>query len=185
MKAFAAVVVFAVAGANLLTNGDFERFAGGEPVGWTTNNIPSMLVVVSPSSVSSSGKRAVRCDVKTFYGTPIAGTLSQRGISVARGTLHLKGMYLLKPTGNDVGFISIDVKTLGGSTVAACEHYLTQATTEFAPFGFTAQIPNEARTVDLLLTLIPGREGGSLHEGSYILFDGLELTIETGREQPQ
>jgi hypothetical protein len=67
--------------------------------------------------------------------------------------------------------------------VAACEHYLTQATTEFVPFTFTAQIPSEARTIDLLLTLMPRREGQSVHEGSSILFDGLELTI--GSEQSQ
>lgn len=179
------VVAVTAAGANLLKNGDFERFAGGEPVGWTTNNIPSLLVVVMPSSVSYSGKTAVRCEVKDFHGTAMAGTLTQREIDVTVGELQVKGAYLLRSVGEDVGFISIDVKTSGGSTVAACEHYLPEAKTEFVPFAFTAQLPEEARRIDVLLTLIPHREGQALHKGSYILFDGLELTISSGQEQPQ
>ncbi len=63
---------------NLLKNGDFERFSAGEPTGWTTNNIPTMLSVVSPSSKSYSGKLSVKCEVKDFHGTKMAGMISQK-----------------------------------------------------------------------------------------------------------
>jgi hypothetical protein len=187
MKILVVLILLAVAQGipNLLKNGDFERFSGGEPVGWTSNNIPSLLVVVVPSSISYSGKSAVRCEVKNFYGTAMAGTLSQRGIDAKRGELQCKGVYLLKSVNNDVGFISIDVKSAGGSTIASCEHYLTQAKGEFVPFSFTARLPDEARTIDVLLTLMPQQEGQVLHEGSSIVFDALELTIRSGSDQVQ
>jgi len=62
MKILVVLILLAVAQGihNLLKNGDFEKFSGGEPVGWTSNNIPSLLVVVVPSSISYSGKSAVR-----------------------------------------------------------------------------------------------------------------------------
>ncbi|MER3523457.1 MAG: hypothetical protein C4326_05150 [Ignavibacteria bacterium] len=80
MKLLWMVVAFSLGagGVNLLKNGDFEKFVGGEPVGWTTNNIPSMLVIVSSSSLSASGKSAVRYDVKKFYETNMAGMINQK-----------------------------------------------------------------------------------------------------------
>jgi hypothetical protein len=175
-------LVFAGGGSNLLKNGDFEKFVGGEPQGWTTNNIPSMLVLVSPSSSSASGKTSVRCDVKSFYGTAMAGLISQKDIRVTPGELQLTGSFLLNSVGNDAGFVSIDVKSDRQSTVATCEHRLTQSAGTFVPFTLSARLPNEARTIDLLLTLIAGTEGESLHEGSFVLFDGLELTVRSTQQ---
>lgn len=186
MKLLLIVVAFwlTAGGANLLKNGNFEKFAGGEPVGWTTNNIPSMLVVVSSTPLSASGKRAVRCEVKKFYETNMAGMLRQTQIRVEGREIQLKGWYQFNPVGNDVGFVSIDVKSASGSTVGVCDHMLREPTQALTPFTFSSRLPAEAHTVDLLLTIIPSSEEGSLHEGSSIVFDDLELTITTASTQP-
>ena len=169
---------------NLLKNGDFERFSAGEPTGWTTNNIPTMLSVVSPSLKSYSGKLSVKCEVKDFHGTKMAGMISQKEIAVNDGELQLKGAYVLKSVGKDVGFVTVDVKTEGNSTIATCEHYLIDAKDDFVPFTLSARIPNEARNLDILLTLM-AEEGGRLHEGSYILFDALDLAVVGKKENKQ
>ncbi|HXG37703.1 MAG TPA: hypothetical protein VNL36_02915 [Bacteroidota bacterium] len=189
MKAALYSLVFAVTmlmgERNLLKNGDFEKFVGGEPQNWETNNIPSMLVVVSSSTVSSSGKTSVRCEVKNLSGTMMAGLVRQKNIPVVAGDLQLSGAYLLKSVGKDAGFVSIDVKSKSESTIATCEHYLTRSSSEFVPFTLNTRLPSGARTIDLVLTLI-APEGESLHEGSYIHFDALELSVRPASTvQPQ
>lgn len=168
---------------NLLKNGDFERFSAGEPIGWTTNNIPTMLSVVSSSSKSYSGKLSVKCEVKDFHGTKMAGMISQKEILVNDGELLLKGVYVLKSVGKDVGFVTVDVKTEGNSTIATCEHYLIDAKDDFVPFTLSAKIPSDAKNIDILLTLM-AEKGGRLHEGSYILFDALDLAV-VGKKREQ
>jgi len=66
--------------ANLIKNGDFEKFTGDEPVDWETSNIPGSLTVVSPDRLSHGGTKGVRCDVKDFFGTKIAGYVYQKNI---------------------------------------------------------------------------------------------------------
>jgi hypothetical protein len=166
-------------GSNLLRNGDFESFSSGEPTGWTTNNIPTMLSVVTASQNSYAGKVSVRCEVKDFYGTKMAGMISQKNLEVGEGELQLRGAYLLKSQRNDAGFVGIDVKTAGNSTVATCERYLTEAKGGFVLFSFSTKLPKEAKRIDILFTLMPEKHGRSLHIGSYILFDAVELSFQS------
>lgn len=186
MKRGAMIIVSAMALAlhagegNLLKNGDFEKFSGNDPTGWISGNIPNVLTVVSPSSRSASGKTSVKCEVKDFYGTKMGGTLSQKDIAVNRGELHVKGFYLLKSVGKDAGYISVDVKTEENSTIGTCERYLAEATGEFVPFSFSTKLPDGAKRVDIMLTLMADKNSESLHEGSYVLFDGLELVVLGG-----
>jgi len=59
-----------------------------------------------------------------------------------------------------------------------CEHYLREATRALTPLTISSLLLAEAHSVDLLLTIIPASE-----EGSYIVFDSLELTVTTASTQ--
>jgi len=160
---------------NLLKNGDFERFTGSEPNGWSSNNIPKTLTVVSPSTKCHSGKYAAKCEVKDFYGSKFAGMITQKNVEISGTTLQLSGYYLLNSVGKDVGFISLELQNAEGNTVKICQENLTTPTVGFAPFTVTGNIPHEAVRLDIKLTLLPGQESEKAHEGSYIIFDDLEL----------
>lgn len=169
---------------NLLTNGSFERFVGGEPVGWVSNNIPNMLNVVSQYGKSSAGKSSVKCAVKYLSGTRMAGMIVQKDIAVNDGELQFDGVYMLSSIDGDVGFVTVDVKTEEGSTMATCEHYLRKPADEFVAFSFSAKLPESARSIDVLLTMI-AEKGSSLHEGSHVVFDDLRLTVKGKEEHAQ
>lgn len=166
---------------NLLKNGSFESFPAGEPAGWTTNNIPTMVTVVSASQNSYAGKTSVKCEVKEFYETKMAGMISQRDIEVKSGELVLKGAYLLKSVGKDVGYVAVDVKSAANSTIATCERYFTESGSDFIPFTISARLPENAKRIDILLTLMAEKGAGPAHVGSYILYDALDLRI-VGKE---
>jgi hypothetical protein len=160
---------------NLLKNGDFESFTGGEPNRWNSNNIPKALTVVSPSTKCHGGKNAVKCEVKDFYGSKFAGMIMQKNIEISGDALQLSGYYVLGSVGKDVGFISIELQNAEGSTVKLCQENLLNPAPEFTRFLVTGNIPNSAVRLDIKLTLLPGKGSETLHEGSYILFDDLDL----------
>jgi len=160
---------------NLLKNGDFESFTGSEPNSWSSTNIPKLLTVVSPSTKCHSGKYAVKCEVKDFYGSKFAGMITQKNVEISGTALHLSGYYVLNSVGKDVGFISLELQNAGGNTVKICQENLVNPTVGFTRFTVTGNIPPGAVRLDIKLTLLPGQQSEKLHEGSYILFDDLEL----------
>lgn len=162
-------------GTNLLRNGDFESFTGSEPNGWTTTNIPNALTVVSPSPKVYHGKHAARCEVKEFYGSNIAGMMMQKNIALSGESLELSGHYLLHAVGKDVGYICLELQNEEGSTVRICHEYLTKPVADFTAFTMKGSVPEGTVRLEIRLTLLPAEENGTLHTGSYILFDELSL----------
>ena len=156
-------------GKNLVRNGDFERFTGGEPVGWETTNIPNMLAVVSQSTDSHSGKYAVRCEVKDFHGTKMAGMLCLKDVSVSGTSLQMKGFYVLHPVGNDVGFVSVSFKNESSAAIGSMEEVLSKGAEKYLPFSRETKIPETATKMDVHLTLLAGKGNDNVHEGSYML----------------
>jgi hypothetical protein len=168
-------------GKNVIRNGDFERFTGNEPTGWETTNIPNMLTAVSQSTKSHSGKNAVKCEVKDFYGTKMAGMLCLKDVNVSGDSMQLKGFYLLHSVAGDRGFLSITFKN-AGSAIGSLEEFLIQSSGEFVHFSRRAKIPDTTSKMDLHLTLLAGKESAGVHEGSYVIFDDLEFVVLSGKE---
>lgn len=162
-------------GQNLLKNGGFEYFTGNEPKHWSTTNIPNAVVVVSPVSKCHSGKYAVKCEVKDFHGSKMPGMIMQTDIEIRGVSLELKGCYVLNSVGKDAGFISLELQDAEGNTVKICQENLVNPAVEFTRFSMTGDIPSRAVRLDIKLTLLPGRGSDNIHEGSYIVFDDLEL----------
>ena len=160
---------------NLIRNGDFEQFTGNEPDGWTTTNIPKMLTVVSPSTKCHGGRYAVRCDVRDFYGSKVAGMIMQKNIALRGTALALSGFYAMTSVGKDMGFISLELQNDDGNTVKICQENLTNPSAGFTRFSISGDIPPGAVRLDIKLTLLPGPGSDKLHEGTFVLFDDLEL----------
>ena len=163
-------------GRNLLKNGDFEKFKGSEPEGWETTNIPKVLTVVSPSIKAHGGKTAVRCEVKDFFGSKMAGMVCQKEIDISGKSLQMNGYYALNSVGKDAGFVAFDFQNADGNTVKLFEENLVGPTVEFKLFTVTVPVPPTAEHLCMRCTILPGEGSEKLHEGTYILFDDLQLT---------
>lgn len=169
-------------GRSIMKNGDFERWTGNEPAGWETTNIPNMLTAVSSSTRSHGGKFAVRCEVKDFYGTRMAGMLCFKGVNITGAAVIVKGFYLLHSVGADIGFLSIAFMNTNGSSIGSAEEFLTKDTGEYVQFSRASRSPEGTATMDFHLTLLAGKGSRAIHEGSFVLFDDLECVLPTETE---
>lgn len=170
------LVVFAqTQSLNLIKNGDFEKFNGNDPLNWDTGNVPGLLTVVTPVKIAANGSSAVKCEVKDLSGTKIAGMISQKKIEISGKELQFSLSYILKSIGGDVGLIMINFQNADGSNIGATEEHLTISKLEFSTFATTLKIPNGALAIGIRLALLGNSGNGSVHEGSYVIFDDVRL----------
>lgn len=163
-------------GKNLVKNGDFERFSGDEPPGWETTNIPKVCVVVSPATNAHGGKLAARLEVKECFGSKFPGMISQKKIPITGGATYTMRMsYIMKSSSGDVGYISMEFKNSEGSTVRVCEERLHDSGGAYKSFSSPFQAPDAAASGELKVALLSGKDGGDLHEGTYVIVDDVLL----------
>jgi hypothetical protein len=163
-------------GKNLIRNGDFERFAGDDPVGWETTNIPRACVVVSASTNAHGGKSAAKLEVKDCFGSKIPGMISQKGITIAGGgTYSMRMAYVVKSVGADVGYVSMEFRNSEGSTIRVCEERLADTGGAFKTFSSPFQAPDAATGAELKIALLSAKDGGDLHVGSFVIADDIVL----------
>ena len=161
---------------NLIKNGDFERFAGDDPVGWETTNIPKACVVVSSSTTSHGGTTAAKMEVKECFGSKIPGMITQKGIPIKGGSTYTMRMsYVMKSVGADVGYISMEFENSEGSTVRVCDERLLESGGSFKAFTSPFQAPQAAAAGKLKIALLSGKDGGDLHAGSFVIADDIVL----------
>jgi hypothetical protein len=169
---------------NLLKNGDFEKFTGDNPDNWENSNIPGTLTVVSPSKTCHAGARAVKCEVKEFYGSVVAGYVCQKSIPTEGKDLHLSGYFLVRSVERDLGVVVLCFQNSGGSTVGTVEEYLDDSKSKFLEFTKEIKSPANASSVHVRLTVLPGKESEKLHPGSYVICDDLKLVTIAPKEKP-
>jgi hypothetical protein len=169
------ILGWTMGGKNLLRNGDFEKFTGDEPDGWVTTNIPKTLTVVSAAPGNSHGKWSVRCDVKPFYGTQIAGMIIQKNIPISGASAALTGSYSMSSVGGDIGYVTMEMRNAEGSSVRVCQDYLPATGGAWKTFTLSGSLPAEVVSAELRLTILGGKASESIHEGSWITFDDLAL----------
>lgn len=161
--------------ANMVKNGDFEKFTGDTPVGWETSNIPGTLTVVSSSPLAHGGTKGMKCEVKDFYGSKIAGFAYQKNIELLGKELQLSGYYLFHSVGKDAAVVILCFQNAAGSTVGTDEQYFREEKREFTRFTKEIKAPDAASTVQVRLTILDDAEGGTLDLGSYVVFDDIKL----------
>jgi hypothetical protein len=169
---------------NLIKNGDFEKFTGDNPDGWDTSNIPGTLTVVSASKVCKSGTHSVKCEVKDFYGSVIAGYVCQKNIETGGRDVRLSGNFLVHAVDKDLGVIVLCFQNSGGSTVGTFEEYLDNSNSKWIDFSKEFKPPAGSSSVHIRLTVLAGKNVEKVHPGSYVICDDLNLVTFTAVEKP-
>jgi len=170
---------------NLIKNGEFENFSGDTPVGWETSNIPGTLTVVSSTPLGYRGTRAVKCEVKDFYGTKIAGLMSQKDIILPGRALQLSLRYLFHSVGKDAAVVIVCFLNAAGSTIGTVEECFREDKSEFERFVKDISAPDAASRCHVRLTILNDAEGGTLHPGSYAVFDDVRLVVLPPQPKPE
>jgi hypothetical protein len=161
---------------NLLKNGNFEKFTGDNPDNWDANNIPGTLTVVSASRISNSGMKAVKIEVKDFFGSVIAGYVCQKNIETSGKDLQVSAFFALQSFGKDQGIMVLCFQNSSGSTLGSHEEYLDDTKGKYVQFAKEIKAPAGATMVQLRLTILPDKGSEKAHPGSFMLCDDLKLT---------
>lgn len=169
---------------NLIKNGDFEKFTGDNPDGWDTSNIPGTLTVVSGTKTCNSGLRAVKCEVKDFFGSVIAGYACQKNLPIGGKDVRLSGYFVVRAVGKDQVVIVLCYQNASGSTIGTAEEYLEDTKSKFIEFDKEFKAPAGAATVQVRLTILPNKESERAHPGSYFICDDLKLVCIPPKEKP-
>jgi len=170
---------------NLIKNGDFEKFTGDNPDFWDTSNIPGTLTVVSPSKQAHSGARAVKCEVKDFGGSIVAGYACQKNMPTGGKDLRISGVFLVRSVEGDQAVIILCFQNSGGSTVGTSEEYIEDTKSKFVDFSREIKPPAATSSVHVRLTVLPSKGNERAHVGSYLVCDDLKLTAVAPKVAPQ
>ncbi|HTY38582.1 MAG TPA: hypothetical protein VMH23_15795 [Bacteroidota bacterium] len=165
--------------ANLIRNGDFEKFTGDNPDGWDTSNIPGTLTVVSASAVSKSGAKAVRCEVKDFYGSIIAGFVCQKNIPTEGKDLKLSASMMVHAVGSDQAVIVLCYLNSSGSTIGTIEEYVEDTRSKWTDIVKEYKSPPGSAMVHVRITVLADKASEKVHPGSYLICDNLRLNTVT------
>jgi hypothetical protein len=176
-------------GAAQIPNPGFEQWSGGNPVSWTTNNVPGFATPVTQSSTSHSGTSAVRGEVLNAFGTPFSPLLFSEaggnGFPVSQRHASLTGYYRLAPVSTDALVILVVMSRSGvgigaGSVILSSAGAYTQFS---APIFYgNAQVPDTC----LIEIIIADTASSTPHVGSVMFVDDLAFSgINAVREGQQ
>ena len=168
---------------NLVKNGDFEKFTGDNPDNWETSNIPGTLTVVSATKTCFSGQHAVKCEVKDFFGSCIAGYVCQKNIPIGGRDVRLTCHYLLHSVGEDQGVIVLAFLNENGSTIGSDEEYLDETNSKFLAFAKEIKAPSGAASLNVRVTILAAKSTDKIHQGSHIICDDLKLIAIAPKEK--
>ena len=164
---------------NLIKNWDFERFTGDNPDGWDTSNIPGTLTVVSAAKISKSGAHAVKCEVKDFYGSLIAGYVCQKNLPLQGKDIRLTASLQVHAVGKDHAVIVLCFQNTSGSTIGTVEEYIEDTNSKWTDISKEFKLPVGSAMAQLRLTLLSAGENEKVHAGSYLVCDDLKLATFT------
>lgn len=169
---------------SLLKNGNFEKFTGDVPEGWDVNNIPGTLTVVSAAKTSYSGMKAVKLEVKDFYGSVITGYICQKNVETSGRDLQISGFFALQSVGKDQGVMIFCFQNAGGSTIGSVEEYIDDSKGKFVRFSKEIKAPPGAAVVHFRVTILPDKGNEKVHPGTTLICDELKLAAVTIKEKP-
>ena len=177
----AAVTVVRGFAQDVVPNGGFETWSGGNPVGWVTDNVAGIDTPITQSSNAHGGASAVAGRVAMIFTTPIAGVIGIT-FSVSMKDAALTGYYQFAPTGGDRFFVGVGMSQggnsigTGGFTTATAAGSYTQFS---IPITYNAGTPNpDSCTIGITILAPPA--GGNPHPGTTYLVDDLALTLTSG-----
>jgi hypothetical protein len=117
-----------------ITNGGFENWSGGNPVGWQAFNFPGFPPSVSQTNQSYTGTSAARLDVVDFSGSPLFPFLYSEFFTVDQQYGSLMGYFQFQPANDDEFFLA-EIYFYSGNNVNAFGFFETfDATSGYTQF---------------------------------------------------
>jgi len=158
-------------------NGNFEQWSGGEPAGWSTNNL--VTTTIAQTSDAHGGSYAVKGTVVNYNSiilSPLllSGALGQKGFPVSQKYTNVTGYYKFTATGKDLLDIVVgmwkngQVIAVGGSFYNPASSYTL----------FSLPIPyvsNEVPDSCQISITIANNNSDSTHAGSVFYIDDLAM----------
>jgi hypothetical protein len=186
------LLLFVSIGVAQIPNAGFEQWSGGNPVSWTTNNVPTVATPVTQSSTSHSGTSAVRGEVLSVFGSPYSPLLFSEaggnGFPVSQRHANLTGYYRLTPVSTDALIITVVMSKAGvgigaGSVILRSAGTYTQFS---APIFYgNAQVPDTC----LIEIIVADTASSGAHVGSVMFVDDLAFQgvngVDEGEHVPQ
>jgi len=125
----------------------FESWSGNTPTGWTTTNLPNVAENVKKSSDAQHGSYAARCDVLSFSGTALngsltTGTITEPYIAIAEKISKVTFYYKLsaQASGDGIGVLVFLYKGTGnliGSGIVNINQATSSYTMAEVPITYT------------------------------------------------
>lgn len=184
----ACIVVCVSASFSQIPNNGFETWAGGEPDGWFTSNVPGTATPVTESATARTGSSALRGEVVVFPDIGALNPIVQSGIDaagfqVSQRHATLTGYYQFSPVSGDQFTINVVMyKNEMGIGVGA--QAITAAAGTYTQFSVDIQyITEEVPDTCIIQFMIIGPNGSDYHIGSWVLIDDLAFTgLVTGTQ---
>jgi hypothetical protein len=167
--------------AQNVPNGGFESWTSGVPDNWYADNVPTIAVPVTQSSVAHTGSSSVMGSVINYIGGVIGPVIqsgsSATGFAVTQRFKTVTGYYRFNSVSGDrLGFNFILYK--GGTPIAVGADLNPNPVSAWTQFNVDfSYLTNDVPDICILQILIDGPTSGSdYHVGSYFLIDDLGLT---------
>lgn len=184
------VLLFVVSTASAqqqIPNGSFEVWGSdGNPEGWTTNNQPPFVEMITKSSDHSDGSFSAHGEVLEFIPGQTAPPLMYTGTGQAAGFPYgarpatLNGFLATDLKGGDVFFINV-VFTKAAEPVAGATLTLTTSSPELQSFSLPIMYVNELMPdTAMIMVMIMNEASSSPTAGSNFTIDGLVFGASTG-----
>jgi hypothetical protein len=166
-----------------IPNAGFENWTGGEPNGWTSNNIsfPLLVTTVSQSNQAHSGSSAVKLSPSSVFGAfyfaqIFNGTPENYGSPVSQRYGSLNGWYKFTQTLSSQAIVIYCFMLNNGTDIGGGAIEIFQASSSYQQFScpityFDSQIPD---TIDITIEVID--TAGTIASGAAAYFDDLSLS---------
>jgi hypothetical protein len=144
---FFLTLLFQQIGLTQIPNGSFENWTGGNPDGWTTNNIIGYLELVTQSNDAHSGNSSARMEMMYAMSALMQPVLNAGpllvGIPVSERHTTISFYYKFTPTTSTVYFLIVVGMYKSGSYIGGGAGSTKNSTTSYTKFTSTISYLNQ------------------------------------------
>jgi len=181
LSMFAFLLSFTLLAQNV-PNGGFESWTNGNPDNWFGDNVLTIAVPITQSSIAHSGSSSVKGTVVSYIAGILAPVIQSgsnaHGFAVSQRYKTVTGYYQFSPLSGDRLGLNFNLLK-SGTFIANGAAMITASASGWSQFNidfnyFTSDIPDTC----ILQILIdgPSANGKDYHVGSYFLLDDVSLS---------
>jgi hypothetical protein len=160
-----------------IPNAGFETWAGGNPTGWFTSNIPPIAVPITQSTTVHGGSSALQGAVVNFTGYGTWPAYAMGYFSYKQRPAALTGYYQFTSAQSDSLGIYVALYTAAGVPIAAGIFETSVNRSAYTQFTLPLQYISAATpdSAYIWIMTLPG-QNDTLHVGTQFLADDLSFT---------